>query len=45
LGYHEQGDLQLVIDYLKMFPQIKNIGIWGRSMGAVTGLMYLAKND
>lgn len=44
LGYHEQDDLEEVINYLKKYPKINNIALWGRSMGAVTTLLYLAKN-
>jgi alpha-beta hydrolase superfamily lysophospholipase len=29
---------------LKNYPKIKSIALWGRSMGAVTSLLYLAKN-
>jgi len=28
-----------------MYPKIKDVAIWGRSMGAVTGLFYLLGND
>ena len=34
-----------VVEYLKNYPKIKNIALWGRSMGAVTALLYLAKNE
>ncbi len=44
LGYYEQDDLEEVINYLKKYPKINNIALWGRSMGAVTTLLYLANN-
>lgn len=30
--------------YLRVKPQVTRLGIWGRSMGAVTGLMYLKRD-
>ena len=39
LGWHERDDLELVIEYLRKLG-FKQIGLWGRSMGAVTALMY-----
>ncbi|KAL4475555.1 hypothetical protein ABPG72_009244 [Tetrahymena utriculariae] len=44
LGYYELGDVEIVVNYLKQNWQISKIGIWGRSMGAVTGLMYIQNN-
>ena len=44
LGYYEQDDLEEVVNYLKKYPKINNIALWGRSMGAVTTLLYLANN-
>jgi len=32
-----------VIDHISKMIKIKNIGLWGRSMGAVSALLYLAK--
>jgi pimeloyl-ACP methyl ester carboxylesterase len=37
--------LEEVVAYLKNYPKINNIALWGRSMGAVTALLYLAKHD
>ena len=45
LGLHEQQDLQLVIAHLAVYPRIDKIGLWGRSMGAVTSLLFLAGNN
>eukprot|EP01102_Stenamoeba_stenopodia_P012219 TRINITY_DN3830_c0_g1_i1.p1 TRINITY_DN3830_c0_g1~~TRINITY_DN3830_c0_g1_i1.p1 ORF type:complete len:485 (-),score=101.31 TRINITY_DN3830_c0_g1_i1:723-2177(-) len=40
LGYHEKFDVRAIIEYLRKSRNISRIGIWGRSMGAVTALMY-----
>ena len=40
LGYHESQDLGNVIDFLEKIPGVGKIGIWGRSMGAATGMIY-----
>ncbi|XP_052203200.1 uncharacterized protein LOC127808674 [Diospyros lotus] len=40
LGWHEKEDLKVVVSYLRKKPQISCIGLWGRSMGAVTSLLY-----
>ncbi len=40
LGAHEVEDLETVVSHLrKVYPE-SAIGLWGRSMGAVTALMY-----
>ncbi|GFS45675.1 alpha/beta-Hydrolases superfamily protein [Actinidia rufa] len=36
LGWHEKDDLKVVVSYLRSNKQISCIGLWGRSMGAVT---------
>ena len=41
LGWYEWEDLAQVITYLLKKQEVTNIGLWGRSMGAVTSLMYL----
>lgn len=43
LGFKEQGDLQTVIEYLRSTEMVSMIGLWGRSMGAVTSIFYSAK--
>ena len=40
LGYNEKKDVHCVVEYLLKSRKISKIGIWGRSMGAVTALMY-----
>ena len=40
LGHYEREDLKVVIDYLRNSGKVSTIGLWGRSMGAVTALMH-----
>ncbi|KAG5242281.1 hypothetical protein OIU77_029390 [Salix suchowensis] len=44
LGWHERDDLKVVVSYLRSNKQISCIGLWGRSMGAVTSLLYGAED-
>ncbi|KAK7363890.1 hypothetical protein VNO77_06050 [Canavalia gladiata] len=44
LGWHEKDDLKMVVSYLRSNNQISRIGLWGRSMGAVTSLLYGAED-
>nr|CAD1833650.1 unnamed protein product [Ananas comosus var. bracteatus] len=44
LGWNEREDLRAVVDYLRTDGNISCIGLWGRSMGAVTSLMYGAED-
>ncbi|XVF28950.1 hypothetical protein REPUB_Repub15cG0076700 [Reevesia pubescens] len=44
LGCNEKDDLKAVVDYLRADGNVSLIGLWGRSMGAVTSLMYGAKD-
>ncbi|XP_059658592.1 uncharacterized protein LOC132304907 isoform X1 [Cornus florida] len=44
LGWHEKEDLKVVVSYLRSNEQISRVGLWGRSMGAVTGLLYGAED-
>lgn len=44
LGWNEKDDLQAVVNYLRMDGNVSCIGLWGRSMGAVTSLMYGAED-
>lgn len=45
LGWKEQKDLEAVINYLKGLGTVSKIGLWGRSMGAATTLMYLPEHN
>ena len=40
LGYHEKDDVKIVMDFIEKLPGVGPIGIWGRSMGAATTLLY-----
>ncbi|KAL6526531.1 hypothetical protein OROGR_015621 [Orobanche gracilis] len=44
LGWNEKDDLKAVVDYLRGDGNISLIGLWGRSMGSVTSLMYGAED-
>ncbi|CAN1807317.1 Uncharacterized protein YqkD [Linum perenne] len=44
LGWYEKDDLRSVVDYLRQDGNVSLIGLWGRSMGAVTSLMYGAQD-
>ena len=41
LGVHEQEDLEAVLGYLATVGSITEVALWGRSMGAVTALLFL----
>lgn len=40
LGWHEREDLAAVVEYLRNEDRFSAIGLWGRSMGAVTALLH-----
>ncbi|KAJ0233605.1 hypothetical protein HA466_0282310 [Hirschfeldia incana] len=44
LGSNEKDDLKAVVEYLRTDGNVSLIGLWGRSMGAVTSLMYGAED-
>ncbi|DBB11274.1 TPA: hypothetical protein ACH3X3_006710 [Trebouxia sp. C0006] len=44
LGWREQDDLALAIQHLRHLGTVSTIGLWGRSMGAVTALLYSQKD-
>ena len=44
LGWHEQDDVECVVNFLRKSNKVSTIGLWGRSMGAVTALMYGSKD-
>ncbi|KAK7245783.1 hypothetical protein RIF29_40633 [Crotalaria pallida] len=44
LGWNEKDDLRAVVNYLRADKNVSLIGLWGRSMGAVTCLMYGAED-
>jgi dipeptidyl aminopeptidase/acylaminoacyl peptidase len=40
LGYHEKHQLKNIVDFVEKYPGVGEIGLWGRSMGAATTLIY-----
>ena len=40
LGYYESYDVGVIVDFLENLPGTGHIGLWGRSMGASTALIY-----
>lgn len=40
LGWFEKQDVRCVVEFLRSTNKTSTIGLWGRSMGAVTALMY-----
>lgn len=45
LGYYESKDLETIINFIERLEGIGKIGIWGRSMGAATCLLYNSKKN
>ena len=44
LGHYEKEDVNCVIEYLYKSKKVSKIGLWGRSMGAATAIMYASEN-
>lgn len=44
LGCKEKDDLKAVISYIKEYSRVSTIGLWGRSMGAATSLLFMKEN-
>ena len=44
LGYHESHDLAIIVNFVSRLPGIGKIGLWGRSMGAATTMIYAHKD-
>lgn len=40
LGYHEKDDVKIIVDFVEKLPGVGKIGLWGRSMGAATTMLY-----
>ncbi len=40
LGFYEKLDVECVVKHLRGTGSVSTIGIWGRSMGAATALLY-----
>lgn len=41
LGCHEEKDLRIVLQHLRVDKRVSQIGLWGRSMGATTSILRL----
>jgi len=44
LGFYEQQDLLCVVTFLQETGMVSKIGLWGRSMGAATSLMFVGRD-
>jgi len=44
VGHFEQDDIERVVQHLTESGKVTKIALWGRSMGAVTAIMYSSKN-
>ena len=40
LGWHERDDVNHIVEYLRKERKVNTVGLWGRSMGAVTALLH-----
>ena len=45
LGYHESRDVKIIVDFIEKIPGVGAIGLWGRSMGAATTMIYAHKDE
>jgi fermentation-respiration switch protein FrsA (DUF1100 family) len=45
LGYHESHDLAVIVNFVARLPGVGKIGLWGRSMGAATTMIYAHKDQ
>lgn len=44
LGHHEEKDLLTVLEYLRSSGTVTSVGLWGRSMGAVTSILRASED-
>lgn len=44
LGWFEQHDLANIIEFIRYHRRVGKIALWGRSMGAVTSILYCSNN-
>ena len=45
LGYHESHNVKILVDFIENLPGVGYIGLWGRSMGAATTMIYAHKDE
>jgi len=44
VGWFEQEDLECIIQYLYQTGRVSKVAVWGRSMGAITTILYAEKD-
>ncbi len=44
LGFHEREELKVIMERLRVSDSVSAIGLWGRSMGAVTALLHVDRD-
>ena len=44
LGWFEKDDLKMIVEYLRKERCVSTIGLWGRSMGAATSILFGCKD-
>lgn len=44
MGLNEAKDLSNVVKFLQEKFDVQKVSLWGRSMGAVTAVLYCARN-
>lgn len=44
LGHFERDDVRAVVDHLQETGRVSSVGLWGRSMGAVTALLHASRD-
>lgn len=45
LGWNEKDDVKTIINFVEKLPGVGNIGLWGRSMGAATAMLYASTDS
>lgn len=43
LGHKEHEDLEIILEFISKIERVQKIFLWGRSMGAVTAMIYLSR--
>lgn len=44
LGFYESKDIKVVVDYLMAIDTVSRVALWGRSMGAVSSVLYSCRD-
>jgi pimeloyl-ACP methyl ester carboxylesterase len=45
LGWHEKDDVKIIVDFVEKLPGVSKVGLWGRSMGAATSLLFTHSDE